>query len=115
MKQNNPCYQFGMYEPNTDFVIVNNGKNTILLIHCKGCNSFVLFDDPNDIVYLYRLAEEAPLLYAKLALKKNGLQDYVDAMNWFNQPYHQSLLETDDDLHQQIKHYLIMSPTWKMI
>ena len=42
MKQNNPCYIFGMYEPNTDFVIVNNGKNTILLIHCKECNSFVL-------------------------------------------------------------------------
>ena len=61
-----------MYEPNTDFVIVNNGKNTILLIHCKKCNSFVLFDEPNDIVYLYRLAEEAPLLYAKLTLKKNG-------------------------------------------
>lgn len=55
MKQNNPCYLFGMYEPNTDFVIVNNGKNTILLIHCKECNSFVLFDDPNDIVYLYQL------------------------------------------------------------
>lgn len=41
-------------------------------------------DDPTDIVYLYRLAEETPLLYAKLALKENGLQDYVDAMNEFN-------------------------------
>jgi hypothetical protein len=30
------------------------------------------------------LAEEAPLTYAKLAMKDNGLQDYVDAMNWFN-------------------------------
>ena len=37
-----------------------------------------------DIVYLYRLAKETPLLYAKLALKENGLQDYVDAMNEFN-------------------------------
>ena len=25
-----------------------------------------------------------PLLYVKLALSKNGLQDYVDAMNEFN-------------------------------
>ena len=40
--------------------------------------------DPNDIVYLHHLAEESPLLYAKLALKENGLQDYVDAMNEFN-------------------------------
>jgi hypothetical protein len=30
------------------------------------------------------LAEEAPLTYAKLALKDNGLQDYVDAMNELN-------------------------------
>ncbi len=35
-------------------------------------------------VYLYRLAEESPLLYAKLVLKENGLQDYVDAMNELN-------------------------------
>ena len=28
--------------------------------------------------------EESPLLYAKLALKENGLQDYVDAINEFN-------------------------------
>jgi hypothetical protein len=30
------------------------------------------------------VAEETPLLYAKLALKANGLQDYVNAMNKFN-------------------------------
>ena len=50
----------------------------------KECNSSVTFDDQNDIVYLYRLAGEAPLLYVKLALKESGLQDYVDAMNEFN-------------------------------
>ena len=44
----------------------------------------VIFDDPSDVVYLYHLAEETPLLYAKLALKANGLQDYVNAMNEFN-------------------------------
>ena len=84
MKQNNPCYLFGMYEPDTDSVIINNGENAILVICCKECNSSVIFDDPNDVVYLYRLAMETPLLYAKFALKKNGLQNYVDAMNWFN-------------------------------
>ena len=84
MKQNNPCYLFGMYEPDTDSVIINNGENAILVICCKECNSSVIFDDPNDIVYLYLLAEETPLLYAKLAMKENGLQDYVYAMNEFN-------------------------------
>ena len=81
---NNFNFQFGMYDSATDSIIVNTGKNSILVIRCKECNSKVIFDDPNNIVYLYWLAEETPLTYAKLALKENGLQDYVDAMNWFN-------------------------------
>ena len=82
--RNNLNFQFGMYDPTTDSIIVNTGKNSILVIRCKECNSSVIFDDPNDIVYLYRLAEEAPLLYAKLALRDNGLQGYVDVMNELN-------------------------------
>ena len=81
---NNLNFQFGMYEPSTDSIIINTGENANLVFSCKECNSSIIFEDPNDIVYLYRLAEEAPLLYAKLTLKENGLQDYVDAMNWFN-------------------------------
>lgn len=81
---NNLDFQFGMYEPDTDSIIVNVGENSVLISRCKECNSSVTFDDPNDVVYLYRLAEEAPLLYAKLALRENGLQNYVDAMNEFN-------------------------------
>ena len=81
---NNLNITFGMYEPGTDSVIVNTGENSILVICCKECNSSVILDDPNDIVYLYRLAEESPLTYAELALNDNGLQDYVDGMNELN-------------------------------
>ena len=81
---NNLDFQFGMYEPATDSVIINTGENAFLVIRCKECNSSVIFDDPTDSVYLYRLAQETPLLYAKLAMKENGLQDYVDAMSEFN-------------------------------
>ena len=81
---NNLNFRFGMYEPATDSIIVNTGENSILVIRCKQCNSSVIYDDSNDIVYLYRLAEESPLLYAKLALKDNGLQGFVDAMSEFN-------------------------------
>ena len=49
---NNLNFQFGMYEPATDSVIINTGENTILVICCKECNSSVIFDVPNDIVYL---------------------------------------------------------------
>ena len=88
MKQNNPCYLFGMYGPDTDSVIINTINDTysgtLLTISCEKCNSSVLLDTPYDIVYLYRLAQESPLLYAELACKPNGLQEYVDAMNEFN-------------------------------
>ena len=88
MKQNNPRYLFGMYEPDTDSVIVNainhTYSDTPLTISCEKCNSAVLLDISDDIVYLYRLAQENPLLYAELACKPNGLQEYVNAMNWFN-------------------------------
>ena len=46
-------FRFGMYNPATDSIIVNTGENSILVICCKQCNSSVIFDDPNDIVYLY--------------------------------------------------------------
>lgn len=88
MKQNNSCYLFGMYEPDTNSVIINaindTYSGTSLTISCEKCNSSVLLYTPDDIAYLYRLAQENPLLYAELACKPNGLQEYVDAMNWFN-------------------------------
>lgn len=63
---NNLNFLFGMYEPATDSIIANIDENTILVIRCKECNSSVIFDDPNDVVYLYRLAMETPLLYQLL-------------------------------------------------
>ena len=81
---NNLNFLFGMYDPATDSIIINTSENSVLVIRCKEFNSSVIFYNPNDIVYLYRLAEESPLLYAKLAMKENGLQDYVDAMIEFN-------------------------------
>ncbi len=78
---NNLNFLFGMYDPATDTVLVNTGENSVLVIRCKECNSSVIFDEPNDVVYLYQLAEETPLTYAKLTLKD---KDYVDAMNKLN-------------------------------
>ncbi len=88
MKQNNPCYLFGMYESDTNSVIINAINDTYsgtpLTISREKCNSTVLLDSPDDIVYLYRLAQDNPLLYAELSCKPNGLKEYVDAMNEFN-------------------------------
>ena len=65
-------------------VINDTYTGTPFTISCEKCNSAVLLDTPNDIAYLYRLAHENPLLYAELACKPNGLQEYVNAMNEFN-------------------------------
>ena len=73
-----------MYEPDTDSIVIYANDSNPFIINCQKCNSYVILDNPDDIVYLYRLAQNAPLLYAKLALKENGLQDYVDAMNIIN-------------------------------
>ena len=78
---NNPDFLFGMYEPSTDSVIVNASENSILVIRCKECNSSVNFEEPNDLAYLYWLAKDSPLTYAKLALKAYVLQYYVDGMS----------------------------------
>lgn len=81
---NNLIYQFGMYEPDTGSIVVYANDSKPFIINCQTCNSSVILDNPDDIVYLYRLAQDAPLLYAELALKADGLQRYVDAMNEFN-------------------------------
>ncbi len=77
-------FQFAMYNPITDTVELNTGTGTALFIRCKYFNSTVMFDDPNDVIYLYHLAEEQPLTYAKFALSNDGLQNYVDALNELN-------------------------------
>ncbi len=69
MKQNNFCYMFGMYEPDTYSIVVYANDIKPFIINCQKCNSSVILDNPDDIVYLYRLAQDTPLLYAELALK----------------------------------------------
>lgn len=77
-------YEFAIYNPDCDTVEVNIFTNMVLVISCATYNATVIFDYDSDIVYLYRLAEESPFTYAKLAMRKRGLQDYVDAITSFN-------------------------------
>ena len=81
---NNLLYLFGMYEPDSDSIVVYANDIDPFILNCHKCNSSVILNNPDDIVYLYRLAQDTPLLHAELALKADGLQRYVDAMNEFN-------------------------------
>ena len=40
---NNLNFQFGMYEPATDSVIIKTGENAILVICCKECETVSSF------------------------------------------------------------------------
>ncbi len=77
-------FQFAMYNPITDTIVVTVASKTVLFICCQEFNSTVELENPEDIVYLHHLAKEQPLTYAKFALIDDGLHEYVDAMNWFN-------------------------------
>ncbi|MDD3416926.1 MAG: hypothetical protein PHY47_23520 [Lachnospiraceae bacterium] len=73
-----------MYNPDSDTITISAGPGSVLVIHSNEFNSAVTLDNLDDIVYLYRFAEEQLLTYVNFALSNTGLQDYVDAMNWFN-------------------------------
>lgn len=81
---NNLDYIFGMYIPEKDSVLVNLANNMIIELSFQKCHSNLILEEPANIAYLYDLAEQNPLTYAKLALKENGLQDYMDAIEEFN-------------------------------
>lgn len=55
-----------------------------LVMECAKVNAQIVFDEPEDEGYLVRLAREEPANYMSYALKPDGLQGYVDAMNVFN-------------------------------
>ena len=71
--------------PDCNTVEVSTSTNVmVFVIPCSVYNTTVIFESANDIVYLYRLSQEASFTYAKLSTQKNGLQDYVDAVTSLN-------------------------------
>jgi len=65
-------------------VVMKDNDDNELVIECAKANAQVVFDEPEDEGYLVRLAREEPVNYVSYALKLDGLQGYVDAMNVFN-------------------------------
>jgi len=77
-------YNLYYYDSVLDAVIMRDKEDNELVIECAKANAQVIFDEPEDEGYLVRLAREEPAYYVSYALKPNGLQGYVDAMNVFN-------------------------------
>ncbi len=77
-------YNLYYYDSVLNAVVMKDKDNNELIIECAKANALVVFDDPEDEGYLVRLAREEPANYMSYALKLDGLQGYVDAMNVFN-------------------------------
>lgn len=71
---------FAMFNPETDCVDVSLDEQIYVSFNCQKCNASVHLNEPSDIAYLTKLAREEPGLYAKLASRDGGLQEYVEAM-----------------------------------
>ena len=77
-------YNLYYYDLILDAVVMKDKEGKELVIECAKANAQVVFDEPVDEGYLVRLAREEPVNYVSYALKPDGLQGYVDAMNVFN-------------------------------
>jgi len=77
-------YNLYYYDSILDAVVMKDKDDNELIIECEKANAQVIFDEPEDEGYLVRLAREEPANYVSYALKPDGLQWYVDAMNVFN-------------------------------
>lgn len=77
-------YTVYQYDCSRNAVIMTDMEGKELVIDCDKAEANVVFAAPEDRGYLARLAMQEPASYIQIAMKPNGLQDYVDAMNVFN-------------------------------
>lgn len=74
-------YNLYFYDGSKNAVVMTDmveGKE--LVVECDRAEANVVFDVLEDRGYLVRLAMQEPASYIQIAIKLNGLQDYVDAM-----------------------------------
>ncbi|MFT3984555.1 MAG: hypothetical protein QM697_11655 [Lachnospiraceae bacterium] len=77
-------YNLYYYDSILNAVVMKDNEGNELVIECTKANAQVVFDEPEDEGYLVRLAREEPANYVSYALKPDGLQGYMDAINVFN-------------------------------
>ena len=74
-------YNLYFYDGSKNAVVMTDmveGKE--LVVECDRAEANEVFDVLEDRGYLVRLAMQEPASYIQIAMKPNGLQDYVDAM-----------------------------------
>ncbi len=77
-------YNFYRYDKDRNAVVMTDSEGSELVIDCEKAEAQVIYENPEDEGFLARLAMKEPANYVSFALKPDGLQGYVDAMNVFN-------------------------------
>lgn len=73
-------YNLYFYDGSKNAVVMTDMEGKELVVECDRAEANVVFDVMEDRGYLVRLAMQESASYIQIAMKPNGLQDYVDAM-----------------------------------
>ena len=72
-------YTVYQYDGSKNAVVMTDMEGKELVVECDKAEAKVVFDEPEDVGILARLAMEEPANYVSFAMRLNGLQGYVDA------------------------------------
>lgn len=71
-------YTVYFYDGSRDAVVMRDIDGKEIAVECDKAEAQVVFDEPEDVGYLVRLAREEPASYVSFAMRPGGLQDYVE-------------------------------------
>lgn len=77
-------YTVYQYDGSRHAVIMTDMDGKQLVIVCNKAETPVVFDEPEDVGILARLARKEPASYVSIAMRPGGLQDYEDVWNELN-------------------------------
>ena len=77
-------YMVYQYDGCRNAVVMTDMDGKQLVIDCDKAEAQLMFDEPEDVGILVRLAREEPASYVSVAMRPGGLQDYVDVRNELN-------------------------------
>ena len=77
-------YMVYQYNGSRNTVVMTDMDGKEIVIECDKAEAQVVFDEPEDVGILSRLARKEPASYVSIAMCPGGLQDYVDVWNELN-------------------------------
>ena len=77
-------YMVYQYDGCRKAVVMTDMDGKQLVIDCNKAEAQVIFNEPEDLGILARLARKEPASYVSITMRPGGLQDYVDVWNELN-------------------------------